>query len=338
MYLMSRLRSNAQGNSFIKCTLNPQPDSWILDFVGWYLTPDGYADTSKSGKVRWFVVDADGHMDWAEDPYELKVRHGNDCDPISFTFLSASIADNPILVKLQPNYLTALKNLNRTDREILLYGNWFAVPEASGYFKRDWVQFIKRKDVPKLVKITRCYDLASSIPSEANPSPDYTACTLMGLGEDGNFYVLHSDKFRERPAGVAKAIHRYAEQDGKNVMIGLPLDPSAAGKVAFESYARPLIMNGYKVKKHPARGSKVDRILPFSNASENGMVYVVEGEWNKLWLAEMEGFTGTKRNEKDDMVDSTGDAYNGLVSGKKLPEKFKIPSMLKVNEFAQKLF
>lgn len=197
------------------------------------------------------------------------------------------------------------------------------------------MEFVKRRDVPRLVKVTRCYDLASSIPSEANPNPDFTACTLMGLGEDGNIYVLHADKFQERPAGVAKAIREYAEKDGKNVVIGLPLDPSAAGKVAFESYARPLILNGYRVKKHPARGSKVDRILPFSNASENGMVYVVEGEWNKQWLTELEGFTGTKRHERDDLVDSTGDSYNWLTSGKQLPEKFTVPNILKVNDFAK---
>lgn len=335
MYLLSRLRSNARTPSFVKCTMNPEPDSWLLDFVGWYLTPDGYADPDKSGVIRWFVTDENGNLDWSEDPYELKVKHGNDCSPISFTFIQASIADNPILLKNQPNYLAALKNLNRVDREILLYGNWYAVPEASGYFKRDWISFIDRKDVPKLTKVTRCYDLASSLATEANPNPDWTACTLMGHGIDGNIYVLHADKFRERPAGVSRRIQQYAELDGKNVFIGLPLDPSAAGKVAFEAYAKPLIFAGYKVKKHPPRRGKVDRFLPFSNAAENGMITVVKGDWNKTWFTELEGFTGQGRRESDDLVDSTSDSYNWLVSGKKLPDSFKLPNanLTKVNDF-----
>ena len=91
MYMLSRLRSNADSQSFVKATMNPDPNSWVLDFVSWYLTPDGYADPEKSGKVRWFVSDEAGQLDWADDPDTLKGRHGNDVDPMSFTFIQASI-------------------------------------------------------------------------------------------------------------------------------------------------------------------------------------------------------------------------------------------------------
>jgi predicted phage terminase large subunit-like protein len=316
------MRSNADQQSYMKCTMNPEPESWLLDYVSWYLTPDGYADPLKSGIVRWFVSDEDGNLDWADSSDELKVRHGNDCAPMSFTFIFASIADNPILCKLQPGYLTALKNLPRVDREILLYGNWYAVPDASGYFKREWVDFIERKDVPRLKKIIRCWDFASSKESEANPNPDFSASVLMGLGEDGYLYILHATHFRERPAGVLTQVESLANFDGKQTHIGIPLDPGHAGEVAFQTYARPLILNGFTVKKMKTRKGKIERFSPFSNAAENGLVRIVKGAWNKEYYQELERFTGENKREKDDMVDCTSDCYNWLISGKKLPEKF----------------
>lgn len=157
----------------------------------------------------------------------------------------------------------------------------------------------------------------------------------MGLGDDGNFYILDAHKFRDRPAGVSREIQKYAEKDGKGCIVGLPLDPASSGRVAFENYARPLVLNHIKVKKNKTRGSKVDRFLPFSNAAENGMVFIVRGDWNKEFFKELENFTGEGRKERDDQVDSCGDAFNILTSGKKSIEKFKMnpASLTKANQF-----
>lgn len=299
-YLTSRLRSNAGTESYIKATMNPEPDSWILDYVGWYLTPDGYADPEKSGKVRWFIRDEDGHLQWGDSEDEMLARHGNDSAPMSFTFISASIADNPVLCKLKPGYLKSLKNLPRVERERLLYGNWYAVPESSGFFKRDWVDYVEASQVPKRLKTIRCWDLASSLVSETNPDPDFTACVKMSLCEDGYFYLEHSDEFRERPAGVQRELMKRAETDGRNVPVGIPLDVGAAGQVAFENYARPLIVAKYPVKKMKTRKGKLERFLPFSNAAENGMIKIVNGPWVKRLIQQLEGFDPDKKRQHDD--------------------------------------
>jgi predicted phage terminase large subunit-like protein len=184
------------------------------------------------------------------------------------------------------------------------------------------VDFIERKDVPRLKKIIRCWDFASSKESEANPNPDFSASVLMGLGEDGYLYILHATHFRERPAGVLTQVESLANFDGKQTHIGIPLDPGHAGEVAFQTYARPLILNGFTVKKMKTRKGKIERFSPFSNAAENGLVRIVKGAWNKEYYQELERFTGENKREKDDMVDCTSDCYNWLISGKKLPEKF----------------
>lgn len=305
MYMLSRLRSNADMQSRVKCTLNPEPPEseggWMHEFLdGFYLDEYGYPIEERSGVVRWFISDDNGHLDWAEDPDTLKVKHGNDCSPMSFTFISALITDNPVLLKLQPNYLTALKNLGRVERERLLFACWNVSPSGSGYFKREWVDFVERSQVPKIVKTIRAWDLAASVKSEINNDPDWTAGVKVGLGEDGYFYVLHATEALERPAGVAKLLGDISEMDGRKIPVSIPVDGGQSGIIAFEHYARPLIMRGFQVKKAKTRKGKLERFSGFSNAAENGLVRIVKGAWNEKYIAQLENFDPEKRRQHDD--------------------------------------
>lgn len=305
MFMISRLRSNADMPAQIKCTCNPaareQVGGWIWEFLeGFYIDEYGYPIQENSGKTRYFITDDNGQLHFAEHPDFLKARFGNEVDPVSMTFISALIIDNEPLCVLQPNYLKGLKNLNRIERERLLFACWDVSPEGSTYFKREWCNFIDRKDMPKLTKAIRCWDLAASVPSETNPNPDSTASVLMGLGEDGNVYIMNAMEFQMRPSGVLENILERAEMDGKNIPIGIPLDPAAAGKIAFDHYAKPLILRGYKVKKLKTRLGKLQRFLGFSNAAENGMVYIIKGDWNDKFVKQLEFFDPEKRRTRDD--------------------------------------
>jgi predicted phage terminase large subunit-like protein len=337
------MRSNAESQSVCRATCNPEPKEseggWLHEFLqGFYLDDYGYPIPENSGKIRWFISDDDGHLAWGDSREELQAKYGLDCDPMSFTFISANIKDNLVLCRLQPSYLTALKNLGRVERERLLYGGWNVSPQGSGYFKREWVDFVEHKDVPKMKKVIRAYDLAASIKSEINSDPDSTACVKIGIGEDGYIYVLNAKEILARPAGVAKLIQDTAEYDGRNVPISLPQDAAAGGLIQFEHYAKPLILAGYKVKRSKTRKGKLERFSGFSNAAENGMVRIVKGDWNDKYISQLENFDPERRRQHDDFVDCTSDGYNWLISGKKLPEKFTLPSLTKMNEFASRMF
>lgn len=126
-YMMTRMRSNADMPSFIKATCNPEPPDaeggWLHEFLAdFYLDDYGYPIPERSGVVRWFISDEDGNLAWGDSPDELKALYGNDVQPMSFTFISAQVYDNPVLCKLQPNYITSLMNAGRVERERLLYG------------------------------------------------------------------------------------------------------------------------------------------------------------------------------------------------------------------------
>lgn len=344
MFFLSRMRSNADMKSQIKATLNPPAaggdGEWIYDFLkDFYIDDHGYPILENSGRTRYFITDPDGNVIVGDSVDELHARHGLDCQPISYTFIPALIADNPVLCKKQPNYLRALKNLPRVERERLLYACWKAVPEGSTYFKRNWCAFINYKELPKMKKVIRAWDLASSEPSEINPKPDKTACVKIGLGVDGNYYILHAEAFYGRPSVVMEKIKQYAELDGKGVKIGIPLDPSAAGKVAFRHYSSPLIAKGYKVKRLQTRKGKLERFIGFSNAAENGFVVIVRGEWNNEYLNVLENFDPNKKKGVDDLVDATSDAYNSVVDNSKTEIRkpsFSLSGLIRVNEFAAK--
>lgn len=120
-YLASRLRSKAKVNSYMRWTTNPEANHWLLKYVEWYLQDDGRPDRSKSGVVRWFIR-VGNDVKWADKKEDLLKAYGADCEPKSFTFISATCEDNPVNLKNNPGYLAELKSLPRVERERQLYG------------------------------------------------------------------------------------------------------------------------------------------------------------------------------------------------------------------------
>lgn len=340
MFMLSRLRTNADMQPYIKATCNPAPKEsiggWLHEFLeGFYIDEYGYPIEENSGKIRYFITADDGRFVWADTKEELQVRYGFDCDPMSFTCITSTIIDNPVLCHLQPSYLQSLRNMGRIERERLLYTCWNVAPKGTGYFKREWVEFVDHADVPKRIKTVRGWDIAASVASELNSDPDFTASVRMSLCEDGYFYVENVDEFRARPAGVADAMLKTAIADSKNVPIVLPVDPGSAGLIAHQHLARPLILKGFKIKKERNSKSKLDRFSGFSNAAENGLVKIVRGNWNDSFISQLENFDPSRRRQHDDQLDATSSAYNYLTSGKKSIEKFKMnpASLTKANQF-----
>ena len=57
--------------------------------------------------------------------------------PISVTFIPATVFDNPALLQVNPEYLAYLLSLPLLERERLLGGNWKIRPAAGLFFKRE---------------------------------------------------------------------------------------------------------------------------------------------------------------------------------------------------------
>lgn len=343
LYLCSRLRSGSDENSFTMASMNPDPDSWALKYIMPFLDEEGYFNNDMLGKLRYFVT-VQGQPVFADTREELISKYPENCyvyDPIkkervlvppkSFTFVGATIFDNPILIEKNPNYLAELQSLPEIERARLLHGNWFAREQASSYFNRNWL--VKRQEYPTYGKSARAWDLASMEPSEKEMFPDFSACVKMLKTREGEYVILgdfspecgedenNIGRFRKRIGIRDKVMLSQAKFDGHDTDVVLPVDPGASGKVAYQNLAKMFVEEGFIVKQDPAPSnkSKVSRFSPFASACENGLVSIVEDSFPnqkilELFYKELEAFNGERstRQRKDDWVDATASAFNYL--------------------------
>jgi predicted phage terminase large subunit-like protein len=334
-YLRTRLRSGAKTPSFMRCSMNPLPDHFVVEYIEPWITESGIADRELSGKIRYFVY-VNGNLITSWDKEALLKEYPKK-KPRSYTFVPSLLTDNPKMLENNPDYEDNLDSNTRTERETLLNGNWKVRPEGSNFFSRDWL--VKVDKVPLNSLRARAWDKASTEPSEKNRYPDYTACSpLMSKDKDGFYYIewkVDSDvkdndsdilgRFRKRVGERDKLIEKQARVDGSDCTVIFAVDPGAAGRVEFVQSAKELMREGFIVKEDPMPNNKnkLTRFYPFASACENGLVRIVESSFpNKAtlmaWYAEMEAFDGERSSthRKDDFPDATASCFNWLTKGK----------------------
>lgn len=69
-YMFSRIRSDSGIDGYVRCTTNPDPDSWVRTFIDWWIGEDGLAIPERSGKLRWFIR-INGECIWGNSRMEL---------------------------------------------------------------------------------------------------------------------------------------------------------------------------------------------------------------------------------------------------------------------------
>jgi len=334
-YLMSRLRNaNVKHKPSMCMATNPDYDSFLRTWIDWWLDPiTGIPDPQKRGVKRWFVR-KEGDFIWYDTKEEAEAIHGTgeDNGVMSMMVIGSTCEDNPYVPK---SYVSNLKSLSAVEVGRLLYGSWYVRAEASGHFKKAWVEIVKNPD-GRAIKRVRAYDLAATIPSDANKSPDWTAGVLMSRNKEKYYTVEHVLRFQDRFAGVEKRIIEQAYIDGQDTLICLPKDPGASASSYARSFQAKLAELGFTVKLITPKLDKVTRFGPFSAMAEAGFIRVVDGEWNKAYFDELEGFTGERKN-KDDQVDATSDAFNQLRTSTEIPH-FILPDMTQANKFANPFY
>jgi predicted phage terminase large subunit-like protein len=314
-YMLSRNRSTCGIRPYIRATCNPDADSWVANFISWWIDPEtGYPIKERSGVVRWFIRRNDA-ICWADsfrqicEQFSLSTKQER-LEPKSATFIASTLYDNKILMEKDPLYLSNLKALSQVDREKLLYGNWKIRPSAGAFFRREQIRVAP--DIPKgqVTQWARRWDLAATEPTQANPSPDKTAGVLMGKLKDGRFIVADVKHAALNAASVRSLLQNTAASDKAtygNVRIILPQDPGQAGKDQAQTLVK--LLAGYNVKALPESGSKIARAEPFAAQWQAGNVLVVAGEWNEAFFAELESFPDGRH---DDLVDAAAGAFGEL--------------------------
>lgn len=303
-YMVSRNRSMCGVRPYIRATCNPDADSWVAEFIAWWIDQEtGLPITERAGVVRWFVRINDALV-WADDPAELEEKHPG-IPPKSATFIPAKLTDNVALMAADPGYMANLLALPKVERERLLGGNWKIRAAAGLLFKRSWVTVVDAAPID--LRIVRGWDLAGTPKVEGN-DPDWTAGTKIGKSRStGRYIVLHHVRDRDTPHKVEALIANTASQDGRDVEISLPQDPGQAGKAQVATLIK--MLSSFTARATPETGDKETRFGPFSAQCEAGNVDVLRGPWNEEWFMELEAFPDAAH---DDDADSTARAFNTL--------------------------
>lgn len=330
-------------------TANPDSGSFLKKWVDYCLDEDGVPKPGTENVIRWFVV-IDSVVLWADSPEELFESYGKDRGlistygltdeevkdippyklfmPKSFRFVPMNVYSNPYLLPPKNNsYLANLLAQPRVNQLKYLFGSWTAKAEGEGYWKRDWVKIVPLPP-EDAIKTVRAWDLAASEVSEANRDPDWTAGVKMSRDKFGNYCIEDVIRFRKTTSQVLEEIIKTAKIDGINeVEVIIPKDTGAGGKAANLFFVRALAEHGITVRSAQISGhsGKLNRFLPFASISEAGAVTVVKGDWNEPFFTELENFIPNNRNQKDDMVDSTSDAFNTIAKSMQIPT-FTLPN------------
>jgi terminase large subunit-like protein len=139
-YLMTRNRSVCGIKPYIRATCNPDPDSWVAEFISWWIDQEtGFPIKERNGTIRYLVRDGDNYI-WADSKAEAiekaehifaQVRDKTDIDLNYFvksvTFISGDIYENKELLSVDPGYLGNLLSQDKDTQAALLHGNWKTV-------------------------------------------------------------------------------------------------------------------------------------------------------------------------------------------------------------------
>lgn len=139
-YMLSRNRSVCGVKPYIRATCNPDPESWVAEFISWWIDQEtGFAIPERQGKIRFLVVDGDNYI-WGDSIDEVKEKAWYMLEPIvvksgidpkefikSVTFIGGSIYDNKELLTVNPAYLGNLLAQDKETQMALLHSNWKVV-------------------------------------------------------------------------------------------------------------------------------------------------------------------------------------------------------------------
>ncbi len=331
-YMMSRNRSASGIEPYIRATCNPDADSWVADFISWWIDQDtGYPISDCSGVIRYMVHinDIISWFDTEDEGIAFAKQSGLDQYKAkksvkSVTFIASTLQDNKILMENDPGYLANLLALTEVEKERLLNGNWKIKPSAGSYFKRTQIGDILTSIPNDIVAICRGWDLAATDEDE-NKEAAYTAGVLIAKRACGRFLIMDVVNKQLKAGDVRKLIMTTTKADNAKyrkyctVRQRLPQDPGQAGKEQAGSYINMLA--GYNVVTRPESGSKESRAEPMAAQWQQGFFDVMEGEWNEEYFNQLESFPESKFK---DMVDAGSSAFGEIT----LYMKFNINSLL----------
>jgi hypothetical protein len=328
-YLVSRMRSLGKIEPYMRGTCNPQPGSWVAELLEWWIDPiAGTPIPERAGALRWFCRMPDDSIAWADKPDELPPVSTK---PMSFTFVPATLADNPALLAKDPYYADRLRSLPRAERESLLGGNWLS--QTGGVFDRDWfktysvlpdgaLQWIHGGDVvnapSSALRRFATIDTAGTSKDRAEKAagkqPSWSVCCIWDYYRPRHTLLLRN--VLRIQAEWSELEDRFPNFIAANEVPLVVIENAHFGPVMAKSIkGRKVILVGPKIpgmaENH--RGAKLERAVASGciNRIEDGLLRIPDYQphhadyaWLKAWLSEHLAWQGLP-DEVADQIDNT---------------------------------
>jgi predicted phage terminase large subunit-like protein len=261
---------------------------------------------------------------WGDTREELIEQHYDQLAPVveasnglvtfndmikSFSFIAATIYDNPALLKVNPQYLSNLNSLDEVEKQRLLFGNWKIRHDSGLVFDSNWFEIIDEMPREPLIKI-RFWDLAATAREDAGSSSCSTAGCLIGM-LGSNIYIMDLQVLQVKGGDVIHPIRGCAIGDGIGTKIRFELEGGASGKIVEEGFTNEIqkLDRRYDVKAIKPDKSKLQRALPLATQARLGYVYLLRSEWNGDFLSACEAFDGLRRPRVNDIIDAVTGAF-----------------------------
>lgn len=139
-YLMTRNRSTYWIKPYIRATCNPDPESWVKDFIEWYLDDEWFVRKDRDWVIRYFTIDKDNVI-WWDTKEEVIEKCPHIFNPLlekwedlsfyikSFTFIKWSLDENQELLSIDPSYKANLLAQDEITRKALMDWCWKLVQD-----------------------------------------------------------------------------------------------------------------------------------------------------------------------------------------------------------------
>jgi predicted phage terminase large subunit-like protein len=311
-YLFTRLRSTSgKIKPYMRGATNPEPN-WVLNLIEWWIGKDGYPIPERCGKLRWFLRPKD-ELIWFDTEKEAntyKQTNGlpEQITPKSLTFISATVDDNPINLKKNPNYVGNLYAEGEIETERLLHGNWRIKPSGKLFKIEDFKNYSVK---PQFSKKVIYIDTAQ----ETKTANDYTVMQLWGKYENKIYLTKQFRGKVEYNEQLNIIVSMIADEKPNYICI----ERKANGIALIQSIKRELAQLGIAC---PIRGierykDKYTRGSECQGYVQSGYVYLnPHADYYPDFVSEVVQFSPENKNKSsihDDQVDCMMDAIADLL-------------------------
>lgn len=291
-YLLSRNRSVCGVKPYVRATCNPDPDSWVAEFIAWWIDQEtGFPIPERDGVIRYFIRDDNTYI-WGDTAREVidksmylldEVAEKTDIDLThlvkSVTFISGDVYSNKELLKVNPEYLANLLSQDSDTKAQLLGGNWkirlddkdlYDHNKALDMFTNDHIQRDKSKK-----RITADIALKGSDKFVVWYWEGFVLCDVEVMDKSDGKEVIDTIEKMRRQRGVPNSNITF-DNDG----VGGFVDGFIRGAREFKNGSSALNNESYSNLKTQCYYKSADRV-------NSGGIYILEEVANKMYDKDM---------------------------------------------------